>query len=115
VQLVLEPLEGYRVERSGTHAVALNLELDDALVAERLAREAVHLIQAARKAAGLEVEDRIELSLGGDEELLEAVRRHEEYVAGEVLATSVSYDGASGEAVTVDGRPLHIAVERANA
>jgi isoleucyl-tRNA synthetase len=115
VQLVLQPLEGYRVERSGSHAVALNLEIDDALVAERLAREVVHAIQAARKGAGLEVEDRIELSLGGDAELLDAVRKHEEYVAGEVLATSVAYmDGAvAGEPVSVDGRPLHIAVERA--
>ncbi|MFL5782697.1 MAG: isoleucine--tRNA ligase [Thermoleophilaceae bacterium] len=113
VQLVLQPLDGYRVERSGTHAVALNLDVTDDLVAERLAREVVHMVQAARKGAGLEVEDRIALSLGGDAELLDAVRTHEEYVAREVLATSVSYDGASGDAVTVDGRPLHIAVERA--
>src|SRR5689334_21679887 len=67
VQLVLQPLEGYRVERSGTHAVALNLELTPELVQEGLAREVVHAIQAARKAAGLNVEDRIELTLGGDE------------------------------------------------
>jgi isoleucyl-tRNA synthetase len=115
VQLVLQPLEGYRVERSGTHAVALNLELDDALVAERLAREVVHVVQAARKRAGLDVEDRIRLSLGGDTELLEAVRRHEEYVAGEVLASSIAYDGAvTGDvAASIDGRELRIAVARA--
>ena len=34
VQLVLQPLEGYQVERSGTHAVALNLELDGDLKRE---------------------------------------------------------------------------------
>ena len=84
-------------------------------MAEGLAREAIHAIQGARKAAGLEVEDRISLSLGGDAELLAAVRQHEAYVAGEVLATSVAYlDGAApGEPVLVDGRELHIAVERA--
>ncbi|HKP90104.1 MAG TPA: isoleucine--tRNA ligase [Thermoleophilaceae bacterium] len=115
VQLVLQPLEGYRVERSGTHAVALNVELTDELVAEGLAREVVHAVQGARKEAGLEVEDRISLSVGGDAELLAAIRQHEEYVAGEVLARSVAYlDGVvSGEPVSVDGRPLHIAVERA--
>ena len=46
---------------------------------------------------GLNVEDRIALTLGGDEELLAATRAHEDYVAGETLATSVAYDGADGE------------------
>ena len=51
---MLQPLEGYQVERSGTHAVALNLELDDELRREGLAREVVHAVQGARKDAGLE-------------------------------------------------------------
>src|SRR5215216_5221321 len=45
VQLVLQPLEGYQVERSGTHAVALNLEVDEELRLEALAREVVHTVQ----------------------------------------------------------------------
>ena len=62
VQIVLQPLEGYQVERSGTHAVALNLELDRDLRREGLAREVVHAVQGARKDAGLNVEDRIALT-----------------------------------------------------
>jgi len=112
VQLVLQPLEGYQVERSGTHAVALNLELDGDLRLEGLAREVVHAVQNARKSAGLNVEDRISLTLGGAPELLDAVRAHEKYVTGETLATSLVYDGA-GEAATIEGLPLMIAVERA--
>jgi isoleucyl-tRNA synthetase len=108
VQLVLQPLEGYRVERAGTHAVALNLELTDELLREGLAREVVHAIQAARKEAGLNVEDRIALSLGGDDAVLEAVRAHSDYVTGETLAVSLSFDG--GDPVTVDGRELLIGV-----
>jgi isoleucyl-tRNA synthetase len=115
VQLVLQPLEGYQVERSGTHAVALNLELDDELRREGLAREVVHAIQGARKTAGLNVEDRIALTLGGDDELLDAVRANEAYVTGETLATSLSYDGASGgETTAIEGRPLTIAVSLAS-
>ncbi len=114
VQLVLQPLEGYQVERSGTHAVALNLELDEPLRREGLAREVVHAIQLARKDAGLNVEDRISLTLGGAPELLEAVRDHEDYVTGETLATSLSYDGAGTEAgATIEGLPLAIRLERA--
>ncbi len=114
VQIALQPLEGYQVERSGTHAVALNLELNDELRREGLAREVVHAVQTARKTAGLNVEDRITLTLGGDEELLAATRAHEDYVAGETLATSVSYDGANGDAARaeIEGRPLLIAVSR---
>jgi isoleucyl-tRNA synthetase len=117
VQLVLQPLEGYRVERAGTHAVALNLELTDELRAEGLAREVVHAIQAARKAAGLNVEDRIVLTLGGSPELLSAVRAFERYVAGETLAASLVYDGAVPAAVEVtqiEGHELRVGVERAH-
>ena len=110
---MLQPLEGYQVERAGTHAVALNLELDDELRREGLAREVVHAVQAARKAAGLEVEDRIALTLGGDDELLDAARAHEEYVAGETLATTLGYDGADGaDRAEIEGRELRIGVER---
>ena len=104
VTLALQPLEGYEVEAEAGHAVALQLELDDELLREGLAREIVHAVQNARKEAGLEITDRIELTLGGDADLVEAAREHEAYVAGEVLATSVAFDGADGAAAD-DRRP----------
>jgi isoleucyl-tRNA synthetase len=110
--LSMQPLEGYQLEREGSHAVALELALDDGLIREGLAREVVHAIQGARKDAGLDVSDRIALTLGGDEELLAAAREHEGYVAGEVLATSVGYGGANGHEARIEGRPLHISVTR---
>jgi isoleucyl-tRNA synthetase len=113
IQLVLQPLEGYQVERSGTHAVALDLEIDDGLRREGLAREVVHAIQAARKSAGLNVEDRISLALDGDAELLDAIRAHEDYVKGETLATSLEYGGRDGgEPAHIEGRELMIGLER---
>jgi isoleucyl-tRNA synthetase len=112
LQMVLQPLEGYQVERSGTHAVALNLELTNELRREGLAREVVHAVQAARKNAGLKVEDRIALTLGGDDDLIDAVRAHEDYVATETLATSLETDASEGEPATIDGRELRIGVEK---
>jgi isoleucyl-tRNA synthetase len=112
VSLSLQPLEGYEVEAEAGHAVALQLELDDELRREGLAREIVHAVQNARKAAGLDISDRIELSLGGDEELLTAAREHEPYVSGEVLATAVSYDAADSAPLRIDGRDLHIQVTK---
>jgi isoleucyl-tRNA synthetase len=113
ITLALQPLEGYEVEAEAGHAVALALELDEELRREGLAREVVHAVQIARKDAGLEITDRIELSLGGDEELLAAAREHEAYIAGEVLATTVAYDGVEGGAVAkIDGGELAIGVSR---
>jgi isoleucyl-tRNA synthetase len=114
VSLVMEPLEGYQVEAEAGHAVALQLELDEELRREGLAREIVHAIQNARKESGLDVSDRIELRLGGDAELLEAAREHEAYIAGETLATEVRYDGAGADVIsaTIEGRELSIGVAR---
>ena len=109
----MRPLEGYQVEREGSHAVALELALDEELRREGLAREIVHAVQAARKDAGFDVSDRIVLTLGGDAEVLEAARAFEAYLAGETLAVSVSYDGNGvGRATSVEGRQLTIGVER---
>jgi isoleucyl-tRNA synthetase len=96
--LVLQPLEGYQVEREGSHAVALDLHVDEALHREGLAREIVRAVQNERKEAGLDVSDRIRLRLGGDPALLVAAREHERYIAGEVLAVEVAFpDGGDGD------------------
>jgi isoleucyl-tRNA synthetase len=79
VSLALQPLDGYEVEAEAGHAVALQLELDDELRREGMAREIVHAVQNARKGAGLDISDRIELSLDGDDELIAAAREHEPY------------------------------------
>jgi isoleucyl-tRNA synthetase len=113
VNLVMEPLEGYQVEAEAGHAVGLALDLDDELRAEGLAREIVHAVQNARRESGLDVSDRIELTLAGDDALLSAARAHESYIAGETLATSVSYDGdGDGQKATIEGRELLIGVAR---
>ncbi|MBI5309591.1 MAG: isoleucine--tRNA ligase [Actinobacteria bacterium] len=117
LQVVLAPPEGYQLEREGTHAVALDLTITDELKREGLAREVVHAIQNARKDAGLAVEDRIVLRLGGDAALLDAARAHEDYVGGETLAATIDFGDAAfddGAVATVEGLELRIAVRRAD-
>jgi isoleucyl-tRNA synthetase len=120
----MRPLAGYQVEREGSHAVALELEVDESLRVEGWAREIVHAVQAARRAAGFEISDRIELVLDGPTELLDAAREYEEYIASEVLAVKVSYGAGEGlagagadavESVTIDRLDLQIAVKRVQA
>ncbi len=120
--LALAPLAGYGLEREGSHAVALDLALDAELIRAGDAREIVHAIQACRKNTGLEITDRIELALGGDQALLDAAREHEPYIARETLATAVDYPvspGPGGErdgwlaSVQIDARELKIWLRRA--
>ncbi len=110
----MRPLEGYQLEREGSHAVALETAVDDELLVEGWAREIVHAVQAARRDAGLDVSDRIVLRLDGDHELLDAARAHQQYIAGETLAVDVRYepDGAL-TTTTIDGLELRTAVSRA--
>jgi isoleucyl-tRNA synthetase len=117
--LTMGPLEGYLLEREGSHAVALELALDDELIRAGQAREIVHAVQAARKTAGLEISDRIELWLDGDRELVAAAREHERYIAAETLAVVLAV--ADGEppdgwldSVAIDGRELRVALRRAS-
>ncbi len=108
----MKPLEGYQVEREGSHAVALELAIDDDLRDDGWAREIVRAVQRARQGAGLEVTDRIALTLDGDTELLGAARAHQAYIAGETLAVAVAYDSLDGgvDPVRIDGRELRVAV-----
>ncbi len=117
VQIVLAPPDGYQLEREGTHAVALDLTITDELKREGLAREVVHAVQNARKDAGLAVEDRIVLRLGGHDTLLDAARAHSDYVGGETLATALDIGDAAfddGAVATVEGLELRIAVRKAD-
>jgi len=113
ILIAMAPLAGYRLEREGSHAVALELVLDDELRREGLAREVVHAVQNARKASGLAIEDRIALAIDGDAALLDAARVHEDYVAREVLAVSVDYASRNGrgELSSIEGRELRISVQ----
>jgi isoleucyl-tRNA synthetase len=120
--LTLRPPAGYAVEREGSHAVALDLEIGEELRQEGRGREVVHAVQNARKNAGLAVEDRIELDLDGDPVLLEAAREQREYLSEETLALAArigAEDGANAvaasysETVELEGFGLTIGIRRA--
>lgn len=79
--------------------VVLDTALTPELEAEGLARDLVRQVQQARRDAGLEVSDRIALSITGSDAVQAAARAHEELIAREVLATSVVVEAGEGEPV----------------
>jgi isoleucyl-tRNA synthetase len=81
------PKEGWAVATAGGETVALDLTITPELRLAGLARDAVRLIQEARKGSGLEVSDRISLLWrAGAEETRAALTAHREPIAEEVLA-----------------------------
>ena len=80
--------------------VVLDLALDAALLAEGYARDVVRAVQDARKAAGLDVSDRIDLVLTVPADHVADVQAHRDFVAAETLA--VSFDVVPGAALGVE-------------
>ncbi|MES2179354.1 MAG: isoleucine--tRNA ligase [Gemmatimonadota bacterium] len=85
------------VEHLGTLFAAIDPTVTPELKREGVARELISRVQRMRKESGLAVSDRIRLWVGGDAQLLESVSEHREWIADEVLATSVAI-GEAGPA-----------------
>ena len=81
--------------------VVLDTTVTPELEAEGVARDLVRTVQQARREAGLDVSDRIALTVSGPDDVLAAARTHEALVAGETLATSVAYAEGSETGVSV--------------
>jgi isoleucyl-tRNA synthetase len=99
---------------SSSGLVVLDTATTPELEAEGLARDMVRVVQQARREADLDVADRIALTIQAPDEVVAAVRTHEEFLAGETLANEVTYGPASGFAGTV-GEGIEVAVTVAKA
>lgn len=98
----------------GSGLVLLETEVTAELAREGLARDMVRVVQQARRDASLDIADRIVLTVDAPDDVAEAVRAHEAFVAGETLASDVSYapvtDGFSG--AVGDGVKVTVAVAK---
>lgn len=98
--------------------VVLNLEITPELKREGLMRELIRQVQTARKAAGLNIDDRIVLNVvSSDVEVLKTLDEHAETIKAETLAVSLneneSVAGDYAEDLTVDGYPVSLALAKA--
>jgi isoleucyl-tRNA synthetase len=98
VELRVRGQEGYAVSREGGEVVALDLALDDDLVARGLLRDVIRQVQDLRKEAGLEVTDRIRLTLSGADRLAPFF----DQLAREVLAIEVGTGTGPGPGSAIE-------------
>jgi isoleucyl-tRNA synthetase len=116
VELVQEVRPGWGVASDGGSTVAIELDITPALRDEGRARDLIRLIQDARKAAGLDVGDRIVLGLDVTGELADALDTHREMVARETLATDLQRaalaDASYADDATIDGLSVRITLRR---
>lgn len=88
--------EGIVTESEGDVTVALDIQLDDELIAEGFAREFVNKVQQTRKELDLDVVDRIDVSFSSEELLKSAIEKHADYIKTETLANTLQYSGETG-------------------
>jgi isoleucyl-tRNA synthetase len=114
----VRPSERYAVAQDGPLAVGLLTDLTADLRREGMAREVVHAVQSARKAAGLRVEERIRLHLDGSGVIREAIDGHRAHIAAETLAVDLTvghgapFAGIHHEEHVLDGEPLAVRLDR---
>ncbi|MFI1988434.1 isoleucine--tRNA ligase [Actinoplanes sp. NPDC020271] len=96
---------------AGAGVVVLDTAVTPELAAEGVARDVIRVVQQARRDAGLDVSDRIALVVGASPAVRAAVEAHREFVAGETLATALTFGGAAGFAGEVgDGEQITVTV-----
>jgi isoleucyl-tRNA synthetase len=115
IDILSEDIPGWQVASDRGLTVALDISLDEALLAEGMARELVNRIQNIRKDSGLEVTDRIIVTMEEKASIKDAVSMFGDYIANEVLADGVkTEDTVNGQEVELlDGEVIHIKVSKA--
>lgn len=118
--LTLEPKDpkGAAALPSNDALVILNLEISDELREEGFARDVVRLIQQARKDAELDITNRINISLSVEGALESAIKSNASYIAEQVLADIVNFDGDKLSAFLgdfeIEGNKIGISFEKSS-
>ena len=115
VDIITEDMPGWLVANNGILTIALDIELNDALIEEGIARELINRIQNLRKTSGLEITDRIAIEIERRDEIAAAVEHCRDYIASQVLATSLTLveKVAAPQSIDMDGYTVNINIRKA--
>lgn len=114
VEIFSEDIPGWLVSNEGSLTVALEVELTDELRDEGMARELINRIQNIRKECGLEITDRIKITISDIAEIMSAVNGYSEYIKLQVLADDIILKANNGTEVDLGEAKANILVEKSN-
>lgn len=106
VEIIPVDIPGWKVANSGALTVALDINLNEALIHEGIARELVNRIQNIRKDKGFEVTDKINIKIQRNNSIDTAIKNNLNYICTETLTNNLEVvdviSQADGIAVEVD-------------
>ncbi|WP_433685020.1 isoleucine--tRNA ligase [Nocardia sp. CA-119907] len=106
VSITETPRSGWIVETQRGTTIALDTHITPELAVEGIARDVIRVAQQARRDAGLDISDRITLTIAAPGDVLDAVKQHREFIGRETLANDITlvtdltdgYHGTAGSA-----------------
>ena len=112
VEIFSEDIPGGLVANEGKLTVALDVTVTEELRREGIARELVNRIQNIRKSSGLEITDKIKITLSKNQQTDDAVNEYKDYICNQVLGTSLTLtdEVENGTELNFDDFSLYVSV-----
>ena len=106
--------DDYVTEADAVVTVVLDIQLTEELLEEGFVREIISKVQTMRKEAGFEVMDKITISVANNDKVAEIMKRNEETIFHDVLATDVQYGEVKGYTKNwnINGEKVDLGVEK---
>ncbi|MBQ5510372.1 MAG: isoleucine--tRNA ligase, partial [Prevotella sp.] len=110
VEIFSDDIPGWLVANEGNLTVALEIELTDELRNEGMARELINRIQKIRKETGLEITDRIKVTVAPNAQTDAAIENFGDFIKAQVLADEITIAENDGVNVEFDDFKLNVKV-----
>ena len=112
VEIFSEDIPGWLVANEGKLTVALDVTVTEELRREGIARELVNRIQNIRKSSGLEITDKIKITLSKNQQTDDAVNEYKDYICNQVLGTllTLTDEVENGTELNFDDFSLYVSV-----
>ena len=106
--------EGFETQADAVVTVVLDTNLTEELLEEGFVREIISKVQTMRKEAGFEVMDKITISAAGNDKVADIMKRNEEVIFADVLATGIEYGEVSGytKSWNINGEKVNLGVTK---
>jgi isoleucyl-tRNA synthetase len=116
VEILSKDIPGYKVANEGKITVALDVEINEELKMEGIAREIVSKLQGLRKESNFEVTDRIEVQMAQHDYIKNVINSYKTYICNEILADKLELVELTGDTadIDIDEQLIKVQLRKAN-